>query len=288
MYTIKIVPSKEFDSLPQSVTRGSKIDDSLGFADPATNTAYVRHSSWPELNSYLISHEMEHLLEDRKTDMDENGICHKKAGKFWEQVLAPAIFPIFNPVVTGQEDPWQKSGENALAAGGGMITGGPVGGVVAGYQSAADQARNPEAKSDLSFKSGIGDIWGGAQAGQDPWDTGIKTAAKSAFGDYDARSSYRQGYDTGYGPSQNYGVDQVSPQGFDASQLGNMGNAYGGTFTGQSAQTPSGMGPGAGGGNIGIMNTGLNQGGISLGAQNTLGDNLSYGGFNNMFNGMSF
>src|SRR5690242_19689353 len=91
-YSIKILSNKEFDALPPSVTRGSDISDSLGFADPATNSAYIRHTAWPELNSYLINHELEHLLEEHKTDEDANGICHKKGGFFRN------LFTIIDPL----------------------------------------------------------------------------------------------------------------------------------------------------------------------------------------------
>lgn len=225
MYTMKILNDKEFDSLPVKITRGSRIDDSLGFADPATNTAYVRHTAWPELNQYLMSHELEHLLEEHKTDVDENGICHKKA---WD------VIKWFTP------EPYAKMWTGASMAGFGM----------------------PKAGGEL------------ASSAWSPSGTQIS------------------------GQQQNQDMTQMP-------NLGSIPNAvgqYGGTFSPQSAQTPSGMGPGAGGGNIGIMQPGLNQGGIALGAQNTLGNNApqqpdmpasmsNYGGmsgFDNLFQSMSF
>ncbi len=61
MYQVKILSSKEFDDVAKSSPRYKNVDeDNMGFADPVTNTAYVRHTAFPELNKYLIDHEYSH------------------------------------------------------------------------------------------------------------------------------------------------------------------------------------------------------------------------------------
>src|SRR3990167_10772666 len=92
MYEIKVLSNQDFDSLPEEITRGSDISDSLGFADPSTGKAYVRYTAHPELNKYLINHELEELTTDEHHHEDENGIRHKKFFK--------SLFSMFNPVKT--------------------------------------------------------------------------------------------------------------------------------------------------------------------------------------------
>ena len=93
MYNIKFLSSKDFDGLPQEVTKGSQIDDSLGFYNPDLKTAYIRHTASDELNKYLLNHEFDHMLEDEATDVDENGIRHKKAREIFSW-FAPILRPI--------------------------------------------------------------------------------------------------------------------------------------------------------------------------------------------------
>ena len=88
MYEIKVLSNDEFDRLPQSITRGAEISDSLGFADKRTGKAYVRYTSHPDLQKYLINHEFEELEADYSTHEDEFGIRHKK---FWKDILAPML-----------------------------------------------------------------------------------------------------------------------------------------------------------------------------------------------------
>ena len=81
MYKIEVLSNKEFDALPKSITRGSNISQSLGFADPRTGKAYVRQVAHPELQKYLINHEFKELEMAESTHEDENGIRHKS---FWD------------------------------------------------------------------------------------------------------------------------------------------------------------------------------------------------------------
>jgi len=93
MYEIKFLSNEDFDNLPKEVTKGSRIDDSLGFYNPDLGKAYIRFTASNELNKYLLNHEFEHMLENEATDVDENGIRHKKKGG-----VAKFFDTIFNPV----------------------------------------------------------------------------------------------------------------------------------------------------------------------------------------------
>lgn len=89
VYDIKFLSNEDFDALPKKETNGSDISDSLGFYNPFTNRIFIRHTASPDLNKYLLEHEFEHLLEDNPTDMDENGIRHKKGKKFFKEIIGP-------------------------------------------------------------------------------------------------------------------------------------------------------------------------------------------------------
>lgn len=126
MYKINILSNRDFDRLPRSVTRGSDISDSLGFADPSTNSAYIRNTGVAELNKYLINHEFEHLLEEEGTHEDSNGIRHKK---FFKDVTVPGLVG----AVTG----FLGGGPTGAAAGGLL-------GATKGLLDPASERRAPE------------------------------------------------------------------------------------------------------------------------------------------------
>lgn len=88
MYNIQFLRNKEFDSLPESETKGSRIDDSLGFYNPDKKKIYIRWTESDALNKYLLNHEFDHILEEQATDEDENGIRHKK---FFKEFFLPAV-----------------------------------------------------------------------------------------------------------------------------------------------------------------------------------------------------
>lgn len=76
-YEVILVSPKEYDAVAKSDPRYRNVGDSMGFADPLKQRAYVRNTNVMELNKYLIEHEFEHLLEEHATDEDEHGIRHK-------------------------------------------------------------------------------------------------------------------------------------------------------------------------------------------------------------------
>ena len=78
-YTLKVLSNKEFERLPYK-----RVHTSLGLANPKNNTAYVRYSAVPELNKYLISHELDHLVE-KPQRMNLRGLDIKK----WVDFLEP-------------------------------------------------------------------------------------------------------------------------------------------------------------------------------------------------------
>lgn len=134
-YSVKILSSEEFNRLPYA-----RVETSLGLADPATNTAYVRHSSIPELNKYLIDHEFEHLIEEIATD-EVDGIRYKDLGG------------IFNGIGGGI-----KSGIGALGSGFGNVASGigsTLGSFGQGFGSTVNQPANPVGSMAQSAGNGI-------------------------------------------------------------------------------------------------------------------------------------
>ena len=74
-YKVQVLSSKEFDELPYQ-----RADEALGIADPDTKTAYIRYSGLPELDKYLINHEVEHLIEQHGGEHShhyQNGVYYK-------------------------------------------------------------------------------------------------------------------------------------------------------------------------------------------------------------------
>ena len=144
MYEIKVLSGHDFDSLPSTITRGSDISDSLGFADRRTGRAYVRYSAHPELQKYLINHELDELEANESTHEDGNGIRHKK---FFKQLFAPFIAPVLASLIPGigpiagpltagvgqainkSTEPGKQSFGELLGAGFGGATGGRFGGL---------------------------------------------------------------------------------------------------------------------------------------------------------------
>jgi len=180
MYTIKVLSDKEFDNLPQTVTRGSDISDSLGFANPFRGEAFVRYTGHPELQKYLIDHEFEELVEGHEGHEDENGIRHKK----FRQViggLAPIVAPILGAAIPGL-GPVLGSALGGAAGGalrggiggdkrslGGALKGGAIGGALGA------------AGGKLTGGFGVGTkATGGSFLGN--FGSNLATQAKSAFG----------------------------------------------------------------------------------------------------------
>jgi len=91
-YKINILSSKEFDKVVKSNSKYEHASDSLGFADPEAGQAYVLNTKWDELNSYLIEHEFEHLLNpSNKVHEDEHGIHHKKGREILSNIVQPIL-----------------------------------------------------------------------------------------------------------------------------------------------------------------------------------------------------
>ena len=118
-YSIKILSNEEFESLPYS-----RLDTSLGVADPKINTAYVRQIAHPQLQKYLIDHEFEHLIEEVPTDEFE-GVRYKNFGDSMKKVGSFALPAI--GIMTG--NPLLAT---AGGAAGGALQGGWKGGLIGG------------------------------------------------------------------------------------------------------------------------------------------------------------
>ena len=77
-YRINILSEEDFNNLPYPET-----ETSLGIADPQTNQAYVRYTGLKEVDSYLINHEVEHLIEHKggiHSHHYRNGVYYKGGG----------------------------------------------------------------------------------------------------------------------------------------------------------------------------------------------------------------
>jgi len=88
MYTITILSDNEFDKLGVEDTKGSDISLSLGFANKFTGKAYVRQVGIPELQKYLIAHELEELIDQHSEHEDENGIRHKSLSQAFSGITS--------------------------------------------------------------------------------------------------------------------------------------------------------------------------------------------------------
>ena len=66
--SVKILTDADFDNLPYPEAKMS-----LGLADTKRGEAYVRYTHSPELNEYLINHELEHLLGEDRDDLHHGG-----------------------------------------------------------------------------------------------------------------------------------------------------------------------------------------------------------------------
>ncbi len=223
MYTIEVLDSDSFDRLPETITRGSDISDSLGFADPKTGKAYVRYTAYPDLQQYLVNHEFEELIEGHEGHEDENGIRHKKL-----RDTAAKAAPVIGAI-------------------GGTAIGGPLGGAVGGALGGAG-GRLISSKGGRNFKSvGKSALIGGA--------TGYAGAKLTGgFGIPGKGAALGEGV---AGPAsgsflQRLGVGAKSGFGLGTA-LGNVKGAFSRFLGGPSAGGGAGGG-GAGGGPLTALN----------------------------------
>lgn len=95
MYQVKVLSDQEFDALPYP-----EMETSLGVADPETSTAYVRYTGLDAVDKYLVSHELEHLIDGHggiHSDHYRNGLYYKGFGEILQSVISPVV-GMFNPV----------------------------------------------------------------------------------------------------------------------------------------------------------------------------------------------
>lgn len=67
-YSIKVLKNEEFDRLPYLRAR-----EAFGVTDTKTNQVFVRHTNLHDFNKMLVSHEMDHLVEEVATDEGPDG-----------------------------------------------------------------------------------------------------------------------------------------------------------------------------------------------------------------------
>ncbi len=97
-YKIFIVDDDKFDDLHKDLKymTKEKLKDSLGFANPKTNEAYVRRTGVKEIDDATMEHELQELLV--KISPDEiDGIRYKKGGIL--RFIAPILLGAINPIL---------------------------------------------------------------------------------------------------------------------------------------------------------------------------------------------
>src|SRR3990167_3656820 len=95
---IEVVSPAKWERLRTSGAACDCVTESLGFADPTKQRAYVRDTAIPEVNKYLLNHELDHLLESEGTDECPHGMRHKK---FFKEIMAPIALPIIGGLLGG-------------------------------------------------------------------------------------------------------------------------------------------------------------------------------------------
>ena len=159
VYEIKFLGSDDFDELPVNETNGSDISDSLGFFNPVTNRVYIRHTGIKELDKYLLEHEFEHLLEDEATDVDENGIRHKK---LFKDIFKPFVNPLNIPIPglrhekkQSQEDQMAQQQQQLMASFGNLGMGLPGSGQSQPIAGSSFSPTNPQQSGQGGLNVGL-------------------------------------------------------------------------------------------------------------------------------------
>lgn len=180
MYRIHILTNDEFDSLGSDATRGSDVSHSLGFANKFTGDAYVRSTACGELNRYLISHELDELINHDSAHEDINGIRHKDAFDVLQWI--PVVNMVAAPI--------------GLASGKGAHMG--LLGTFGGDKGSSDVKSEPEKYGQYQGFNGMGenpeakissDVTG---AGSNP--VGGLNQGLGAFDQYNAKRNYLGGF----------------------------------------------------------------------------------------------
>lgn len=254
MYTVTILSSQEFDDLPKSVTRGSDISDSLGFADVIKKKAYVRDTHWPELNRFLIDHELEHFMEKSATDEDENGLRHKKGG-FIHNVFDPVgLFHAGNIAGVGHNEGKAGIGDTAIGSAIPGTIAGILGAINPVYGAAGDAANAASYKFFGGFPDSKNAKFDDKGMPINPGGSGFQGLFSNLFGSQ-GKAPEQTMTQNGFGSS--YPTSNIQSLGQGFGQTGSYGS------TGSSFSS-SGMGAGGGQG-AQMANGGLNGANISMG-----------------------
>lgn len=164
--SIKICSPNDYSKVIASNPKYENAADSWGFADPEAGKVFVRDLYFPELNKWLLTHEIEHILDPSNgADKDENGIYHKRGlgatlGSIGGSILGSVLMPGVGTVLGG-------------ALGG--AAGGSIGAASAG-RSVGKEALGGALQGGLT---GAGSVFGGPIFGS-TIGTGLGSAAGSA------------------------------------------------------------------------------------------------------------
>lgn len=89
MYTVKILPSEEFDKLPFK-----RAKEALGAADAKTGIAYIRDTGYNDVTKTVIAHELDELMA-KTSPHEEDGI------RYFLGFLGPIFSGLFKAAATG-------------------------------------------------------------------------------------------------------------------------------------------------------------------------------------------
>lgn len=152
-YAVQVVTPKEWKRLQSTGVLCEHVDgESLGMADPVRGKGYVLNTQSHRLNKYLLSHEFEHLLEEKGTDECACGMRHKK-GSSIGRTLGTALALFAAPFTGGA-----SLIPSVLAAGTGAAAGSAIGGAFGGERALGKQAL-------IGLGTGAGGALGGAAGG---------------------------------------------------------------------------------------------------------------------------
>lgn len=213
-FEVRFLTKKEMQNAKEIDPRYEEVDsDNLGFADPQKNRIFVLASKDVELMKYLVSHEMEHLLEDEGTHEDEQGIRHKKGLKFFKDIIAPFSFNPGN-IFGGSKGPLANISETAFPIAAGAVNPFLGLGVKAAQSAFGGQQPQQASYQGQASQGGLNSLF----------PTGVPQQSQQSlgqgFGQQGSFSSPAQGYG-GAGPSS-LGLYQPGlPQGISSGQ-GNL------------------------------------------------------------------
>jgi hypothetical protein len=179
MYTVNILSEEDFDALPYK-----HVKTSLGLADPATNTAYVRDTGYNDITKDTIAHELDELMA-KTSPHEEDGIRYKNlkslgagAGAGLLSSFVPALKPFSPAISAGAGALAADKGERLRGAAQGFGGGGLSSSLGGGLVSAFKGVNQPGG----TFGNALKQFVPGVKSGASGFIQGIPGFGRSASG----------------------------------------------------------------------------------------------------------